>query len=306
MEEDKKLTRVQELVYELKVGEVMTKDVITVHPKSRMRELRKILKENRISGAPVVNGGHLVGIVSIEDFINWLGSGEGDTEIEERMSRDVKTIYADEPLVQAVSKFKRYGFGRFPVIDRKTGNMVGILTKGDIVKGVLKRLEVDYHEEEIHRYRASHIFEDIVADHAALSLQYNVKGRDFKNAGRSSSDLKKTLSRLNIHPKIIRRVVIASYEAEMNIVVFAEKGEIRAEVMPELIKIEAEDSGPGIPDIEKAMQPGYSTAPDWVREMGFGAGMGLNNIKKCSDEMKLESTVGKGTHLTIIIKMEKV
>lgn len=306
MEGDKRLTRVQELVYELKVGEVMTQDVITIHPKTRMSELRKILKKNRISGAPVVNGGHLVGIVSIEDFINWLGSGEDDTKIEERMSKDIKTVYADEPLVQAVSRFKKYGFGRFPVIDRKTGNMVGILTKGDIIKGVLKRLEIDYHEEEIHRYRASHIFEDIVADHAALTLQYSVKGGDFKNAGRSSSDLKKTLSRLNIHPKIIRRVVIASYEAEMNIVVFAKKGEIKAEVMPELIKIEAKDFGPGIPDIEKAMQPGYSTAPDWVREMGFGAGMGLNNIKKCSDEMKLESTVGKGTHLTIIIKMGKV
>lgn len=306
MVEDKRLTRVQELVYELKVSEVMTRDVITVRPKSRMSELRRVLKENLISGAPVVNGHHhLIGIVSIEDFINWLNSGEGDTKIEEMMSRDVQSVYADEPLVQAVSQFKEHGFGRFPVIDRETGDLVGILTKGDIIKGVLKQLEIDYHEEEIHRYRASHIFEDIVADHAALTLQYSVSGGNFKKAGMSSSDLKKTLSRLNIHPGIIRRVVIATYEAEMNIVVFAEKGEIKAEVMPELIKIEARDSGPGIPDIDRAMQPGYSTAPDWVREMGFGAGMGLNNIKKCSDEMNLKSSIGKGTHLTIIIKMEK-
>lgn len=307
MAEDKRITRVQELFYELKVSEVMIRDVITVYPKSRMSELRRVLKENFISGVPVVNGHHhMVGIVSIEDFINWLNSGKGDIKIEERMSRDVKTIYADEPLVQAVSRFKKHSFGRFPVIERETGDLVGIITKGDVIKGILKRLEIDYHEEEIHRYRASHIFEDIVADHAALTLQYSVSGGDFKKAGRSSSDLKKTLSRLNIHPKIIRRVVIASYEAEMNIVVFAKKGEIKAEVMPELIKIEARDSGPGIPDIEKAMQLGYSTAPDWVREMGFGAGMGLNNIKKCSDEMNLKSRVGKGIHLTLIIKMEKV
>ncbi len=307
MAKQKMITRVQELVYELKVGDVMTRKVITVHPENRMSEFRKILKENLISGAPVVNGHHhLVGIMSIEDFINWLNSGEGDTKIEERMSKNVKTVYVDEPLVQAVSQFKKFGFGRFPVIERETGNLVGMITKGDIVKGMLKQMELDYHEEEIHRYRASHIFEDIIADHATLTLQYTVNGGNFKNAGESSSDLKKTLRRLNVHPRIIRRVVIATYEAEMNILIFAKKGELIVEVTPEHIRIEARDAGPGIPDIEKAMQSGYSTAPDWVREMGFGAGMGLENIKKCSNEMDIKSQVGKGTHLTFIIKMEKV
>ncbi len=300
MAEIEKLTRVQELVYELKVSEVMRRQVITVHPETRMSELRRILKENFISGTPVVNrNSNMVGIVSIDDFINWLNSGKEDEKIEERMSRNVKTVYADEPLVQAVSRFKDSNYGRFPVIERETGNLIGIITKGDIIKGLLKRLETDYHEEEIHRYRASHIFEDIIADHTTLILQYGVTGGDFKKAGASSSDLKKTLSRLNIHPGIIRRIVIATYEAEMNIVVFAEKGEIKAEVMPELIKIEASDSGPGIVDIERAMQSGYSTAPDWVREMGFGAGMGLSNIQKCVDEMELDSAEGKGTCVTM-------
>ena len=307
MAKQRMITRVQELVYELKVGDVMTRKVITVHPENRMGEFRKILKENFISGAPVVNGHHhLVGIVSIEDFINWLNNGEDNAKIEKRMTRDVKTVYADEPLIQAVSQFKKFGFGRFPVIERETGNLVGMLTKGDIIKGILKQMEMDYHEEEIRRYRASHIFEDIIADNATLTLQYTIDGGDFKNAGKSSSDLKKTLSRLNVHPKIIRRVVIATYEAEMNIVIFAKKGELIVEVTPEHIRIEAIDAGPGIPDIEKAMQSGYSTAPDWVREMGFGAGIGLINIKKCSDEMDIKSQVGKGTHLTFTIKMEDV
>jgi anti-sigma regulatory factor (Ser/Thr protein kinase) len=106
---------------------------------------------------------------------------------------------------------------------------------------------------------------------------------------------------LGIHPHVIRRVAVATYEAEINIVVYTEGGEIVAEVRPNHIKIEALDKGPGIPDIEQAMQPGYSTAPDWVREMGFGAGMGLPNIKSCADEMQLRSTVGVGTHLTITI-----
>jgi len=302
---DQSFTRVQELAYELKVSEVMKKNTITVSPKMLMSELRKILKDNNISGVPVVNGHSLVGIISIEDFINWLSSGEVDTEIEKRMSKGVKTVYADDPVIHAVSKFDQFGLGRFPVLDRGTKNLVGMLTKGDIIKGLLKRLEIDYHEEEIHRYRASHIFEDTLADHAALILLYSINGRDFSEAGKSSSELKKTLTRLNISPSIIRRVAIATYEAEMNIVVFTDKGKIKAEVRPELIKIEAEDSGPGIPDVEKAMRPGYSTAPDWVREMGFGAGMGLANIKKCSDEMSIDSSVEKGTRITIIIKMGK-
>jgi CBS domain-containing protein/anti-sigma regulatory factor (Ser/Thr protein kinase) len=293
---NEKLTRVQELAYELKVSEVMSENVITVSPETRMSEFRKILKENFISGTPVVNGRKkLVGIVSIDDFINWLNSGEEDAKIEERMSREVKTLYADEPLVQAVERFKDSRYGRFPVIDRETGDLVGIITKGDIIKGLLKRLETDYQEEKIHQYRASHIFEDIIADQATLILRYEVKGGDFKKAGKSSSDLKKTLSRLNIHPQIIRRIVIATYEAEMNIVVFAESGEIIAEVTQKSIRIEARDSGPGIVDIEKAMQSGYSTAPDWVREMGFGAGMGLSNIEKCVDDMNIDSTAEKGT-----------
>jgi CBS domain-containing protein/anti-sigma regulatory factor (Ser/Thr protein kinase) len=307
MAEDERFTRAQELVYESKVGDVMTREVITVRPENSMSDFRKILKENLISGAPVVNGHHhLVGIISIEDFINWLNSREGNIKIKERMSRDVKTVYVDEPLIQAVSQFKKFGFGRFPVIERETRNLVGMLTKGDIIKGILKQIEIDYHGEEIHRYRASHIFEDIIADHATLTLQYTVNGGNFKNAGKSSSDLKKTLSRLNVHPRIIRRVVIATYEAEMNIVIFAKKGELIVEVTPEHIRIEVRDVGPGIPDIEKAMQSGYSTAPDWVREMGFGAGMGLENIKKCSDELDIKSQVGKGTHLTFTIKMEDV
>jgi serine/threonine-protein kinase RsbT len=117
--------------------------------------------------------------------------------------------------------------------------------------------------------------------------------------------LKRTLSRLGIHPQVIRRVAVATYEAEINIVVYTDGGEIVAEVRPDRVKIEAVDKGTGIPDIEQAMQPGFSTAPEWVREMGFGAGMGLPNIKACADKMELKSTIGVGTRLTIIIYLDQ-
>jgi len=106
---------------------------------------------------------------------------------------------------------------------------------------------------------------------------------------------------------IQRRVAIAAYEAEMNLIIHTDNGgELIAEIQPEVIRIVATDNGPGIPDIEQAMQPGFSTAPNWIRELGFGAGMGLANIKKCSDSMKLESQVGVGTRLEIVIKVSPV
>ncbi|UCC90587.1 MAG: CBS domain-containing protein [Dehalococcoidia bacterium] len=304
MVQNKEITKVQELTYELKVEDVMSSDVTTVSPKNTMNELREILRIKRISGTPVVEGNQLVGIVSIEDLIKCLADGEMDASVEEKMTKKVETLYADESLVRAVSKFDRYGLGRLPVIERGQGKLVGILTKGDIIEGLLKKLEIDYHEEEIYRYRASHIFEDIVADKTSLYFQYNVVGQDFNRAGESASGLRKTLWRLGFRPQIVRRVAIATYEAEMNIVIFTNGGQISARVQPELIKIEASDTGPGIPDIERAMQPGFSTAPEWVQELGFGAGMGLSNIKKCADKMILTSQVGRGTDLkaTIYIK----
>ena len=300
----KEVTKLQELTYELKVSDAMTKDVVTTTPYVTMAELREILRTHRISGTPVLENGKLVGVVSLEDLINALADGELDITVGEKMIRDVKTLYADEALVHAVGQFARLNFGRFPVIDREE-KLVGILTQGDIVRALLRELEVDYHTEEIHRYRASHIFQDIVADETALVFGYYVIGKDFNAAGKASSSLKTTLNRLGIPPPVIRRVAVATYEAEMNLVIYTAGGEIVAEVRPDRVRIEIIDNGPGIPDIELAMQPGYSTAPEWVREMGFGAGMGLVNIKSCSDVMRLDSEVGLGTHLEIIIYIDK-
>ncbi len=304
--ENKKFTKIQELTYELKVGDVMTKEVVTVGPKKAIYELRDILRTKRISGTPVVDKGKLVGLISIEDFIKCLAQGEMSTLIEEKMTNEVETLYSNEPLIYAVRKFNQYGFGRFPVIEQNKGKLVGILTKGDIVRGLLKKLEIAYHEEEIHRYRASHIFEDIIADRTTLTFKYNIEGKNFDRAGESASGLKKTLYRLGIPPDVVRRAAIATYEAEMNIAIFTDGGKLTVSVRPCQIKIEASDSGPGIPDIEQAMQPGFSTAPEWIRELGFGAGIGLLNIKNCVDKMELTSKVGEGTHLKGVIYLNPV
>lgn len=128
-----------------------------------------------------------------------------------------------------------------------------------------------------------------------ITLHYVVPGDDFTRAGEASGSVKKTLKDLGFDPATVRKVVIALYEAEINQVIHAGGGEIDVEISPECIDMVLTDKGPGIPDVEMAMKEGYSTAPDNVRSLGFGAGMGLPNIKKYTDEMKIDSVVGKGT-----------
>jgi CBS domain-containing protein/anti-sigma regulatory factor (Ser/Thr protein kinase) len=303
--EPEKATKLQEIVHELMVRDVMTTDLITVRPEAKVRELRDLLRVYRISGLPVVDGGAMVGIISLEDFIECLADRQNGCVIAEKMTREVETLYADDPLVSALGRFESSGLGRYPVIERENGKLVGILTKGDVIQGLLKKLEIDYHQEEIHRHRASHIFEDIEADVTTVDFQYYVVGQNFDQAGDASSRLRRTLRRLGVPPEIGRRVAIASYEAEMNLVIFTEGGIIGVRVRPSKIFIEIKDSGPGIADVEKALQPGFSTASDWVRELGFGAGMGLPNIKNMSDEFNIESGEGMGTTLSLAFSMNR-
>ncbi len=128
-----------------------------------------------------------------------------------------------------------------------------------------------------------------------FKLHFTVPGDDFTRAGEASGSVKKTLKDLGFAPDVVRKVVIALYEAEINLVIHAGGGEIDVEISPESISMVLTDQGPGIPDVALAMKEGYSTAPDNVRSLGFGAGMGLPNIKKYTDEMNIESTVGVGT-----------
>lgn len=133
-----------------------------------------------------------------------------------------------------------------------------------------------------------------------MKLTYNIQGGDFTHAGHPSSEVKKVLKQLDIDGKTIKNIVIALYEAEVNVVAHAWKGTISVEIEENKITIWVTDEGPGIADIELAMQAGYSTASKEVREMGFGAGMGLPNMKKNTDELHIESEVGKGTKVKMV------
>ena len=134
-------------------------------------------------------------------------------------------------------------------------------------------------------------------------MHFTVDATDFSRAGESSSKVKKTLRQLGFDPGLIRRVAIAMYEGEINMVIHAQGGVIDVEITPEKIVAVLADTGPGIPDIDKAMQEGFSTASNKVRELGFGAGMGLPNIKKNSDSMNISTVIGEGTTIDLIINI---
>lgn len=140
---------------------------------------------------------------------------------------------------------------------------------------------------------------------APVCLEYRIEGNDFMVAGAASNNIKNTLKMLGVASDICRRTAIITYEAEINLVIHAGGGMLKAIISEDHVELIAEDHGPGIADISKAMTEGYSTATDEAREMGFGAGMGLPNIKRNCDEFNIESEVGKGTTLTCVVYFHK-
>jgi CBS domain-containing protein/anti-sigma regulatory factor (Ser/Thr protein kinase) len=295
------INRVEELSYDLKVHEVMTADMKTATPEMPLSKVLEILRVNHISGVPVLQDNELIGILSLEDIVRAMQKNELSAPVSQYMTRKLLTVACYDSIVSAMQKFSDSRLGRLPVID-ENHKLVGMITKGDITRGVLVALQKDYKEEEVRRYRASHLFEDIISDRTTLVLRYNIKAHDFTHGGNASSHIKRALLRLGADPQIARRCGIAVYEAEINLIIHTTNGGIlKLEVESHRITMSTTDDGPGIPDIDQVLQPGYTTATEEVREMGFGAGMGLVNIKRCVDKMDIESTVGKGTKLVMRI-----
>lgn len=134
-----------------------------------------------------------------------------------------------------------------------------------------------------------------MTEQAVLDVAYQVAGGDFSQAGDGASRLKRVLQQIGLAPALARRIAVAAYEAELNIVIHAYSGVLRARVSPIQVEVWAEDEGPGIPDVDLAMQEGYSTAPDHVRALGFGAGMGLPNMRRNADTLEIKTVLGEGT-----------
>lgn len=298
-----RISKIEELTYELKVRQAMSKRVITVSPRITINRLRTIMRDHGISGVPVLSRDRMIGIISMEDLIKCLMNREMDARVGTKMTREVASTFPDEPLVHTIYTLESTGHGRLPVVDRRTGRLVGILTKGDIILCLLHKLEELYSMEERHRYQAGHLFDDLSGEDLRLTFASPIKKGDFKRAGVASSRLRQNLVKLGIPMDTVRRTAIAAYESEMNMVIYSNGGVMETCVERHRVVVQARDTGPGIPDINKAMTPGYSTAADWVRELGFGAGMGLPNIQQHSDHLSIKSEIGRYTNVTFEVRL---
>ncbi len=294
---------ITERIYEIRVEKIMRTDVVRVTPDTMMSELKSAVKENNYACIPVLNGDKLVGQISIEGYVDWLTSEIGDVPVKDLMDMDYKTLHPEEPVITAVRELELIGLRGLPVVERETDKFLGVICRCTMMEGVLAELDIN-DEKDKTELKTGCLLKGIGTESAVLTLNYDVEPKSLEYGGEISSSIRDDLYKLGLPGDIIRRAAIAAYEAEMNLLSYAGGGVFTLALTADSLSMKIEDKGPGIPDIDKAMEPGWSTAPDWVRELGFGAGMGLVNIKSCSDEFKISSTVGLGTLLEIDINME--
>ncbi|MDC7248780.1 MAG: CBS domain-containing protein [Sphaerochaetaceae bacterium] len=293
-------TVILDLIYRLKVKDVMYKDLTCATMSSTLREIQHLMKKEKITGVPIVQGKRLIGLVSMDDIIQALDKGYIEEPCKAYMSRNIIVLEDDMPISFAINYFDKFSFHRFPVLNKEK-ELVGMITSRDISATLL--VEINREMEILEKSQASNQPTNPNNINGEIH-SYNIIKHDFENAGFASTQIKKKLKKGGVATQIIRRAAIASYEMEMNIVVHSNGGQLSATYTPNKVIICAQDRGPGIKDIEKALTPGWSTANDWIRSLGFGAGMGLPNVKNVSDDFSIESSP-KGTSVTCTINLQK-
>ncbi|MCD6362669.1 MAG: CBS domain-containing protein [Synergistetes bacterium] len=286
--------------------EIMKKDVITLGPEDRLSDARVIMRERRISGIPIVNkDGKLLGLVSTERIIRALEEGVIWKKTGEYMTPIERVVYLKpkDTLEKVIGTFEKYRYGRFPVLD-EDGKLLGLITKQDILKAILRRFHSIYiHDKRRDEFLSREISllkgEEFLEEEA--SFKYEINTKSISEAGEGAALLKRVLEKRGYPKAFIRRVSIGTYEAEVNVVIHAEgKGVILAFLREDNVVVLVKDSGPGIEDVDLAMMEGYSTAPDHIKELGFGAGMGLPNMRRATDRLIVLSQAGKGTRVEMV------
>ncbi len=290
---------VLELIYRLKIRDVMTSPTITASPGETMRTIQYRLRDNGITGLPVVDDDQrLLGIVAMEDVISALDGGRIGDRVDALMTKQVIALEDDMPLAFAVTYFNRYSYGRFPVLDRDH-YLVGVVSASDIIRALLVAMNAEV--QRLEEVLAERHADDAPPAEGEQRLSFPIMRLDFENAGKASTEIKKLLKAHGIDAATVRRAAVASYELELNEVIHSEGGTLSCNLRDGVIEIIAEDLGPGIADVEVAMREGYSTASEWIRSLGFGAGMGLPNAKRVSDEFSIDSAPGRGTVVKVAI-----
>lgn len=284
-----------DIIFRIKVRDAMTEKPFTISSDATMEDAKNIMKEKNITGLPVVKDRHLKGILTIQDIIKCFETGNLSDPVKNYMTRDLIVFKEDMPVSFAISHFEKYKFRRFPVLN-KGNELSGIISSRDISIILLNEIT-----EELRKIDSSKNTEETDIAKGKYFRQFSIRKYDFENAGKVSISIKKLLKEIGIEPSTIRRVAIAVYELEINQIVHSDGGTMQLSIHGNEIAIKATDTGPGIPDLDKVLTEGYSTASEWVRSQGFGAGMGLPNVKKVSDDFQISSDEKKGTEILIKI-----
>ncbi len=290
-------TPFHEALYDLRVREAMSTDITTLPPTATMREAQESMRDQRISGIPIIAGETIVGIVTIQDVIEALVKDDIDAPLKRWMTEKVVTVRDELPLIQAVGDLQERKYGRLPVVD-KSGHLVGMLTLGDVTRAVMIRLSAE--AEVAERLQAKLIARSVEASAKTgqETIVTPVEAMNLDAAGTFASQVKKALKKRGVEPEIVRRAAVASYEAEVNVILHSLGGLLEAVLGDEEITILVRDRGPGISNVEEALTEGFSTANEVVRALGFGAGMGLPNMRRCADEFTI-SAPASGTTITM-------
>jgi len=301
-----KLTLVNELIYEIKIKDAMTKKVVFFTKNATFRQIQLKLKEKKISGVPIIDHQkNILGIVSIDDVISAFDKGYVDEKVKNYMTTNVITVPQNFSIISAIHKLEKYKIGRLPVIESLNNKRLkGIITISDILNRLLivtQSIAEKVEDKEIKNFQRSKKLIDATAQKI---FKFDVRGDDFNNAGQAASITKKYFKGLGIEKDIIRRIAIICYEAEMNICLHSLGGTILVRIDQQNNAIIcASDKGPGIPDVDLALTPGYTTASEKIRALGFGAGMGLPNIKNFADKLVITSSLKTGTELKAIVNL---
>ncbi|MCX6085239.1 MAG: CBS domain-containing protein [Caldiserica bacterium] len=290
----------------LDASSVMSTAVYALHPEDRVAAARILMRENSISGVPIVDDNFkLVGIISVSKIIEALADGRLADSVDSVMTRDVVSLRAHDSLETILSCFQRFKFGRFPVVE-EGGKLVGMITDTDVLSAIVRSFYSVYvHDQK--RMMTLGSFSALSKEFEnSADLVYDMSCAGLKNAGEGSARLKAFLQGKGFSEAVIRRASVCAYEAEINVCIHAGgNGTLRAIAHDGEIIVRVEDNGPGIENIDLAMKEGWSTATDAIREMGFGAGMGLPNIRRFSDHLVIISGKGKPTKVEMIFLADK-
>ncbi|BBE31688.1 serine/threonine protein kinase [Tepiditoga spiralis] len=286
-----------------KIKEIMSTPPIVVTEETKIKYAKEIMRIKGISGMPVVNKKlELIGILSIEDLIKVFENGGIESRVLNWMTKEPFYLSEEDTIRDFLDFNQEKKFGRYPVLNRDK-KVVGVVTKLDIMEWLFKKLGHIYIHDERRKRVLENEFKSIIINEkkSGADFSYEINYNSIESIGMAATKLKKFLLSKEIDSKLTRKISIATYEAEANVVIHSgSTGHIYCYIKEDFIKIYVEDFGKGIECIDKAMKEGYSTASETIREKGFGAGMGLPNMKRFSNKMTVVSSPDKGLKVEMI------